>query len=110
MKTSISVLAALLMIVGVANAAGDGPPDGTANPTINVGNQVDTDQFQSVSVIGGGDSSSSAQGGDASSDSIAASRVTTTPEPPLPPAAPDRTAISNAVKARRASPSDAVAR
>lgn len=78
MKTSISVLAALFITVGAAYAAGDGPPDGTANTTINVGNQVDTDQSQTVSVIGGGDSSSSAQGGDASSDSIAASSINST--------------------------------
>ena len=73
MKKLISVFSVLLMIVGGAYATGDVFPGGTPGTTIQVGNDIDTNQSQSVSVIGGGESSSSAQGGDAASDSVAAS-------------------------------------
>jgi len=71
MKRLIAVLIPVLMVAGGAYANGGIP--NPANTQIGIENNIDTNQNQNVSLIGGGDSSSSSEGGSANSDSIAAS-------------------------------------
>jgi hypothetical protein len=69
MKRLIAVLIPVLMITGGAYATG-GTPTPTPTPVntqIGIENNIDTSQYQSVSLIGGGASSSTAEGGDSSS-------------------------------------------
>ena len=69
MKRSSLVLIPVLMVAGSAYATG-GTPTPTPNPVntqIGIENNIDTSQYQNVSLDGGGDSSSTAYGGDSSS-------------------------------------------
>jgi hypothetical protein len=78
MKRVISVMTAVLMVVGAAHATGGKVPSGD---TIKINNNVDSSQVQKVYVTSGnssatsegGDATSIAQGGDADADSFAAS-------------------------------------
>jgi len=79
MKRFIAVLIPVLMIAGVAYATGGTPtptptPDPTAvNTQIGIENNIDTSQYQNVSLDGGGDSSSTAYGGSSKSDAASSS-------------------------------------
>jgi len=74
MKSLNAVLVPVLMIVGTAFATGDSvPPKSPTNTLIEIDNNIDTSQVQTVSLEGGGDASSIAEGGRAKSDSLAAS-------------------------------------
>ena len=69
MKRLIAVLIPVLMVVGGAYATGSTPTP-TPNPIntqIGIENNINTSQYQNVSLIGGGASSSVAEGGDSSS-------------------------------------------
>jgi len=77
MKRFIAVLIPVLMIAGVAYATG-GTPTPTPTPTpvntqIGIENNIDTRQYQNVSLDGGGDSSSTAYGGSSKSDAASSS-------------------------------------
>jgi hypothetical protein len=69
MKRFITVLIPVLIIAGVAYATGGTPtpPPVPVNTQIGIENNIDTSQYQDVSLVGGGDSSSIAEGGDSSS-------------------------------------------
>ena len=77
MKRFIAVLIPVLMVAGGAYATG-GTPTPTPDPTpvntqIGIENNIDTTQYQSVSLDGGGDSSSTAYGGSSKSDAASSS-------------------------------------
>jgi hypothetical protein len=77
MKRFIAVLIPVLMIAGGAYATG-GTPTPTPDPTpvntqIGIENNIDTTQYQNVSLDGGGDSSSTAYGGSSKSDAASSS-------------------------------------
>jgi hypothetical protein len=75
MKRLIAVLIPVLIVVGGAYATG-GTPTPTPNPIntqIGIENNIDTSQYQNVSLDGGGDSSSTAYGGDSKSDAASSS-------------------------------------
>jgi len=69
MKRLIAVLIPVLMVVGVAYSTGSTPtpPPNPVNTQIGIENNIDTSQYQNVSLDGGGDSSSTAYGGNSSS-------------------------------------------
>ncbi|TFG48020.1 MAG: hypothetical protein E4H40_05400, partial [Candidatus Brocadiia bacterium] len=67
MKRLIAVLIPVLMVAGGAYATGGTPAPNPADTQIGIENNIDTSQYQNVSLIGGGDSSSSSEGGDSSS-------------------------------------------
>ena len=75
MKRFIAVLIPVLMIAGGAYATGGTPtPDPTpVNTQIGIENNIDTSQYQNVSLDGGGDSSSTAYGGSSKSDAASSS-------------------------------------
>jgi len=75
MKRFIAVLIPVLMIAGGAYATGGTPtPDPTpVNTQIGINNNIDTSQYQNVSLDGGGDSSSTAYGGNSKSDAASSS-------------------------------------
>ena len=77
MKRFIAVLIPVLIIAGGAYATG-GTPTPTPDPTyvntqVGIENNIDTTQYQNVSLDGGGDSSSTAYGGDSKSDAASSS-------------------------------------
>ena len=75
MKMLIAVLITVLMVVGGAYATGTTPTP-TPNPVntqIGIENNIDTSQYQNVSLDGGGDSSSTAYGGNSKSDAASSS-------------------------------------
>jgi hypothetical protein len=77
MKRFIAVLIPVLMIAGGAYATGGTPattPDpAPVNTQIGIENNIDTTQYQNVSLDGGGDSSSTAYGGSSKSDAASSS-------------------------------------
>jgi hypothetical protein len=77
MKRLIAVLIPVLMIAAGAYALGGTPtptPDPTAvNTQIGIKNNIDTSQYQNVSLDGGGNSSSTAYGGSSKSDATSSS-------------------------------------
>ena len=79
MKRFIAVLIPVLMIAGGAYATGGTPtPTPTPDPApvntqIGIENNIDTTQYQNVSLDGGGDSSSTAYGGSSKSDAASSS-------------------------------------
>ena len=75
MKRLIAVLIPVLMVAGGAYATG-GTPTPTPDPVntqIGIENNIDTSQYQNVSLDGGGDSSSTAYSGDSKSDAASSS-------------------------------------
>jgi hypothetical protein len=66
MKRLIAVLIPVLMVAGGAYATGGTPTPNPADTQIGIENNVNTNQVQNVSLIGGGDSSSYSEGGSAS--------------------------------------------
>ena len=75
MKRLIAVLIPVLMVVGGAYATGSIPTP-TPNPVntqIGIENNINTSQYQNVSLDGGGDSSSTAYGGNSKSDATSSS-------------------------------------
>lgn len=75
MKRLIAVLIPVLIVVGGAYATG-GTPTPTPNPIntqIGIENNINTSQYQNVSLDGGGDSSSTAYGGSSKSDATSSS-------------------------------------
>ena len=75
MKRLIAVLIPVLIVVGGAYATG-GTPTPTPNPIntqIGIENNIDTSQYQNVSLDSGGDSSSTAYGGNSKSDAASSS-------------------------------------
>ena len=75
MKRLIAVLIPVLIVVGGAYATG-GTPAPTPNPIntqIGIENNIETSQYQNVSLDGGGDSSSTAYGGNSKSDAASSS-------------------------------------
>lgn len=77
MKRFIAVLIPVLMIAGGAYATGNTPtptPDPIpVNTKIGINNNIDTSQYQNVSLDGGGNSSSTAYGGSSKSDAASSS-------------------------------------
>ena len=75
MKRLIAVLIPVLIVVGGAYATG-GTPTPAPNPVntqIGIENNINTSQYQNVSLDGGGDSSSTAYGGSSKSDATSSS-------------------------------------
>lgn len=77
MKRLIAVLIPAAMLVWSTHAYGTGSkkPKGPGATTVSVNNDVQTNQSQQVSVVGGGDATSYSEGGDASSDSSSSSKA-----------------------------------
>ena len=73
MKRLIAVLIPVLMVAGGAYATGGTPTPNPADTQIGIENNIDTSQYQNVSLDGGGDSSSTAYGGDSKSDASSSS-------------------------------------
>jgi len=76
MKRFITVLIPVLMIAGgvYANSIPTPTPDPTyVNTQVGIKNNIDTTQYQNVSLDGGGNSSSTAYGGDSKSDATSSS-------------------------------------
>lgn len=71
MKRIITIFALVLLSVAVANAntTDRSRSQNYNNNDVTVGNELNANQYQNVSVVGGGDSTSISQGGDASADS-----------------------------------------
>lgn len=78
MKRIITIFALVLLFVAVthANTAGQGRSQNYGNNDFTIGNEVNANQYQNVSVVGGGDSTSISQGGDASSSADSKSTST----------------------------------
>ena len=66
MKRLISVMTAVLMVVGAAHATGGTVPKKPGGDTIKINNNVDSSQVQKV-YVATGDTSATARGGDATS-------------------------------------------
>jgi len=66
MKRLITVLIPVLIITAGAYATGKTPTPNPADTQIGIENNVNTSQYQNVSLVGGGDSSSIAEGGSSS--------------------------------------------
>ena len=73
MKRLIAVLIPVLMVAGGAYATGGTPTPNPTDTQIGIENNIDTRQYQNVSLDGGGDSSSMAYGGDSKSDASSSS-------------------------------------
>ena len=75
MKRLIAVLIPVLIVVGGAYATGSipTPAPNPVNTQIGIENNINTSQYQNVSLDGGGDSSSTAYGGSSKSDATSSS-------------------------------------
>jgi hypothetical protein len=73
MKRLIAVLIPVLMVAGGAYATGGTPAPNPADTQIGIENNIDTSQYQNVSLDSGGDSSSTAYGGSSTSDASSSS-------------------------------------
>lgn len=79
MKRLIFVLIPALVVLGGAYVYGNIPVPPAPNPTntqVDVDNNINTSQYQNVSLDGGGDSSSTAYGGSSKSDASSSSGAT----------------------------------
>ena len=73
MKRLIAVLIPVLMVAGGAYATGGTPTPNPTDTQIGIENNIDTSQYQNVSLDSGGDSSSMAYGGDSKSGAASSS-------------------------------------
>jgi hypothetical protein len=73
MKRLIAVLIPVLMVAGSVYATGGTPAPNPADTQIEIENNIDTSQYQNVSLDSGGDSSSTAYGGSSKSDASSSS-------------------------------------
>ncbi len=73
MKRLIAVLIPVLMVAGGAYATGGTPTPNPTDTQIGIENNIETNQYQNVSLDGGGDSSSTAYGGNSRSGAASSS-------------------------------------